>query len=221
MILADRGNPWRSKVGAATFAGAKGPVVIQASTPDALPDLIGDFGEASLDRNPMIQALTAGLERAVGDHSIVQAMLISPAFGFATVDPIALMPSGTHDIDALREHLQAQITSGRTGIPPYLGGLIVDAHAETPAVAISLAYTDCETATFAATLIEERWTASMPDDAQGTMATATSEGPDGYCAALLTVTGDGTDNSLNPLFSRLFEMTARRDFTVLQVGETP
>ncbi|MDR7126351.1 hypothetical protein [Pseudotabrizicola sp. 4114] len=221
LTLADRGMPWRSPVGAPTFAGAKGNVLIQASTPDTLPGMLGDFGDSGLDRHPMVQALTAGLEVAVGDQTIVQAVLISPAFGFASIDPSAIMPGGGRDIDAIRNHLKAQITSGSAGIPPFLGGLIADAHADHPAVAISLAYPDCETADLAATLIEERWATSMPDVAQGTTSTATSEHPDGYCAAVLTVTGDGTDKSLNPLFSTFFDMNARREFTVLQVGETP
>lgn len=215
---ADRSNPWRSPVGAATFAGVKDNSVIQASMPDALPAFLGDFGGASLDRNPMIKALIGGLEVAIGDHEIVQAMLVSPAFGFGEIDPVAILGPDAGGIDAIHERFADQAAVAAHGIPPYLGGLIVDAHADHPAVAISLAYPECETAERAASLMEERWTASMPTEAQGSMATVIEAHPDGYCAAVLAVTGDGTDKSLNPIFGRIFDMTQRREFTVLQIG---
>lgn len=215
---ADRSNPWRSPVGAATFAGVKGNAVIQASTPDVLPAFLGDFDGASLNRNPMIETLIGGLEAAISDHAIVQAMLVSPVFGFGEVDPAVFLQPGPRDIDAVRDTLQDQIAATAEGIPAYLGGLIVDAHGDHPAVAISLAYPECKTAETAAKLMEERWVASMPDEAQGSTAIVTEGHPDGYCAAVLTVTGDSTDKSLNPAFSRVFGMIQRREFTVLQIS---
>ncbi|MET3926306.1 hypothetical protein [Devosia sp. 2618] len=212
----DPANPWRSSMGAATFVATKGNAIVQASSPAAVPVLLND-GPSVAD-NPIVATALKGLDQSVGDGWIVQAMLISPAFGMGGFDLADLVSLQPGNLDELRSKLESQIAGLSEGIPPYFGGIIADVQLENPAVAIALTYADCDTAEAAARQIGGRWKASMPETAQGTITTTHGEGVDGLCAALFTVVGDTEDPTTNPIFGRFFEQYMRRDFTVLQVG---
>lgn len=214
---ADPGNPWRSRVGAATFAAARFNTVVQSSVPDALPMMLGEF--PNLEANPVVKTMTTGLETAVGDHMIVQAMLISPTFGMSRGNPMDLLAPEADNFDAIRDNIIAQLEAGAEGVPPYFGGLIVDAQGDHPAVAISLAYADCDTAKRAADLMVQRWIDTMPEAAQGTTATDAVPSGDALCAATLTITGDSTDITAKPIFGTMFDAYMRQSFSVLQIGE--
>ena len=102
------------------------------------------------------------------------------------------------------------------GLPPWLGGIIVDAQADQPAAAISLTYADCDAARKAVTLMERRWADSMPETAQGEMVGEVVAGSqDGLCAATLRVSARTQDA---PLFRSVIAALMRRQFTVLQIG---
>lgn len=213
----DPADPWRSRVGAATFAAAKGDAVIQAPTPEPFRLLLGDAANAA--DNAVVSTALAGLEAALGDGLLVQAMLISPSFGLDGIDPALLMTPGA-DFDALRQKLEAELDAAAMGVPPYFGGLIADMQGEHPSVAISLTYSDCDTAEIAARQMEQRWRETMPDTAQGALKAASVDATNELCAATLTVAGNHEDGVTNPIFQAFFDAYMRRNFTVLQIGKT-
>src|SRR5690606_31246582 len=122
-------DPWRSSVGAATFAAARDNAIIQAAMPEALPMMLADAPAAG--GNPIVVAALGGLEAILGDDLLVQAMLISPAFGLGSLDAAALLTQGG-DIDSIRQKLEAELEAGSRGIPPYFGGIIADSQGEQP-----------------------------------------------------------------------------------------
>lgn len=211
-------DPWRSSVGAATFAAARDNAIIQAAMPEALPMMLADAPAAG--GNPIVVAALGGLEAILGDDLLVQAMLISPAFGLGSLDAAALLTQGG-DIDSIRQKLEAELEAGSRGIPPYFGGIIADSQGEQPAVLVSLTYADCETAGIAAQGMERSWRDLMPDSAQGELQSADVEAGDGLCAAILKIVGESGDGLSNPAFGGLFDAYLRRSFTVLQIGDTP
>lgn len=211
-------DPWRSNVGAATFAAARDNAIIQAAMPQALQMMLADAPTAG--GNTIVLAALDGLETILNEDLLVQAMLISPAFGLGSIDPAALLTQGS-DIDSIRQKLEAEVESGSRGIPPYFGGVIADSQGEQPAVLVSLTYADCETAGIAAQEMERRWRDSMPGGAQGDLQSAGVEAGNGLCAATLKLAGDSSDSLSNPAFGGLFDAYLRRSFTVLQIGETP
>jgi hypothetical protein len=210
-------NPWRTTVGAATFAAASGNGIIQSTDPDVVADLLGDG--PSLADNVIVDGALGGVEAALGDDMIVQAMLISPVFGIAALDPSMVLTPGA-DMDTIREKLMAEMEAGTKGIPPYFGGVIADIEGDSRGVVISLAYPDCEVAGTAAEQMAQRWGDLMPEAAQGDMETSSVEG-DGICAATLKVVNDRSEGADNIIFRTLFEAYLRRNFTVLQIGEGP
>ncbi|MHA6690903.1 hypothetical protein [Devosia sp. A449] len=210
-------DPWRGTMGAASFATADGNAVVQSMHPDALPTLVAD--QPSAADNPIVATALAGLDQSVGDGWIVQAMVISPAFGLTLVDPGDFLLPQSGNFDDVRTRLEASMDASLAGIPPYFGGIIADVQLDTPAVALSLTYGDCATADAAAQRIEQRWIESMPDMAQGTITATTAAGVDSLCAAIVTIVSDGEDPNVNPTFNALFDLYMRRQFTVLQIGQ--
>lgn len=208
-------DPWRSRVGAATFAAAKGDAVIQAPVPTPLPVLLGQG--PNMAESAVVSAALEGLKETLGDGLLVQAMLISPVFGLGGLDLDALLTIDL-DLDRAREQLEAKLEAGTEGIPAYFGGLIADVQGEQPAVLISLGYSDCAIAESAAEQMAQRWTDTMPEAAQGALETAHVETPDSLCAATLKVTGTSAAGSANPIFQAMFDAYLRRDFTVVQIG---
>ncbi|MHA6732116.1 hypothetical protein [Devosia sp. A369] len=210
-------DPWRSMVGAASFAAAKGNAVVQSPQPGALPMMVTEQNSAA--DNPIVATALAGLAQSVDDGRIVQAMLISPAFGLGAIDPSDFLLPQSDNFDDIRDRLEASMDASLKGIPPYFGGIIADVQLDSPAVALSISYGDCETAEIAARQIEQRWIQAMPEAAQGDITAATAEGIDGLCAATATIVGDSDDPTVNPVFNALFDLYMRRQFTVLQIGQ--
>lgn len=217
LAMADPGDPWRSRVGAARFAAAKGDVVISATTPAAMPMLRAD-GPSAAD-NPVIGAALDGLSQAVGDGVVVQAMVVSPVMGLVTLDPVDLLLPQAGNLAQVRERLAERVEAGRTGIPPWFGGILADAQLDGPAAILSLSYADCETAETAAQLMETRWQTLMPEPAQGVLTSGTHATNGGLCAATLTVASPGTDAASNPAFDVMLRMHMQRAFAVLNIGE--
>ena len=93
---------------------------------------------------------------------IVQAAVISPIMGLATVDPAKVLLSTSVDADIAKQNLKAAVEANRKGIPPYFSGILADAQVnKLPAVVISLAYADCATARQAVDGIRAAWKQSM------------------------------------------------------------
>ncbi len=213
----DPADPWRSRVGAATFVAAKGNAVIQATVPAPFGVLLEE--RPSMAGSAVVTAALGGLEAALGDDLLVQAMLITPVFGLGATDLDIELIIGL-DLDVMREKLEAELEAGTQGIPAYLGGFIADAQGEQPAVLMSLTYADCATAERAAEQMAERWSDTMPNQAQGDMETASVEAAGGLCAATLKVAGSSDAGLRNPIFQAMFDAYLRRDFTVVQIGKS-
>jgi len=211
----DPADPWRGINGRPTFAAAKGNAVIQASTPELLVPLLDE--RPSMAENAVVTTALAGLDAALDGDLLVQAMLVTPMFGLGRPDTEDLLIIGLN-LDVMRERLEARLKPGTDGIPPYLGGFIADAQGEQPAVVISLAYADCETAKQAAEQIGQRWQDTMGQAAQGEIRTASVSAPGG-CAAILKVAGKTAADPGNPILKALFDTYPRRQFDVLQIGK--
>ncbi len=213
----DPSDPWRGTFGASSFVAAKANAVIQSPFPDAFQVLLAEQPGAA--GNPVVTTALAGLDQAVGDGWIVQAMLVSPSFGLTAFDPAQdlLLPQAGN-LDDIRDRLAEGMTAGLEGIPPYFGGFIADVQLDRPAVVLSVSYEDCDTAEPAANQIGQRWTETMPQTAQGEITATTAPGPDGLCAAVVTIVGENQDPIDNPLHIALDEAFMNRQFSVLQIG---
>ncbi|MBF0678268.1 MAG: hypothetical protein IR164_04935 [Devosia sp.] len=212
----DPSNPWRSAVGAASFVMTHGNAVVQAARPEVLPILLD--GQRSVAENTIVATALTGLEQSAGDGWIVQAMVISPAFGAGRVDFSSFtVPDGGSSAQ-MREKIEASLEASAKGIPFYLGGVIADVQLDGPGVAIALVYPDCTTAGAAAEAIAKRWVETMPETAQGKMTVTSGDSVNGLCSALVTVFGSSEASSVNPIFKALFEMDIRGQFSVLQIG---
>lgn len=209
-------DPWRGAIGSAAFTAADGDAVIQAAEPEIAAAWL--TRQPSAADHPIIATALAGLDEALGDGQIVQALLISPAFGLGQAVPADLFLPPDGDLEALRDTLEASMAEGAKGIPPYFGGIVADLQGENPAIALSLSYPDCPTAARAADLIAGRWADTMPETAQGQANTLTAPGPDGLCAATVTIVADGGNALANPLIDAFYAAYTRRQFTVLQIG---
>jgi hypothetical protein len=213
----DPSDPWRTRIGAAQFAAAKGNSVVQAQTPQEA--LLVSSSQPALGDNPIFATALAGLEQSVGDHWILQAAVISPAFGLGGIDPaLVLSPSG--DMDETRQKIEEQMAALGKGIPPYLGGIIADVQGESTGISIALAYTDCEMAQLAADLIGTRWSEMAGEAAQGEMADKTVESQNGLCAATLSVFIESDNLELNPAYRSVLDAYFGRQPGILQIGES-
>jgi hypothetical protein len=212
----DPSDPWRTRIGAAQFAAANGTNVVQAQTPQAA--MLATAQQPLLGDSPVFQTALGGLEQAIGDGQIVQALMISPIFGMAGLDP-ALLLTPSPNIDETRQRLEEQMAKLSTGIPPYLGGVIADVQHEKPGVAIALAYPDCTIAQTAADAIAIRWGEMAGDTAQGDIATETADDESGLCAALFSVSIDADSAGINPAYRAIIEPYLRRQAGVLQIGQ--
>jgi len=211
----DPADPWRTRVGAAQFAVAKGNTVIQAQNPQEAALAAAD--QPALGEQPAMQVVLDGLEAAAGDASIVQAVVISPLFGLTGLDPAAVL-SMSGDMSETRQNIEAQMAELDAGIPPYMGGIVADLGGERQGVVMALAYPDCTIAGEAADQIAERWVAMAGEAAQGEIATDTAEGADGLCAATVSVAIEPGDAAQNPAYRAIIDRHFRNEAGVLQIG---
>ena len=212
----DPSNPWLTMIGAAQFAAAKGSNVIQTQTPEAAALAASD--QPSLGDNSILKTALAGLEQSTGNGQIVQAMVISPLFGMTGLDPASLL-TPSMNIEETKQRLEEQMAALESGIPPYLGGIVVDVQHEQPGVGIALAYPDCTIAQTAADAIAKRWVEMAGDGAQGEVTAATAEGDDGLCAAAVSVVVEGKGYEPNPAYRAVVDPYFRRLAGVLQIGQ--
>ena len=213
----DVSDPWRTQIGAAQFAAAKGSNVIQAQTPQAA--MLAAAPVPSLGENPIFRTALDGLEQSVGDSAIIQAVVISPLFGMTGIDPAGLL-AGSSGIEETKKRMDEQMAGLGKGIPPYLGGIVVDVQNEKQGVGIALAYPDCATAQTAADAIAARWMELGGEAAQGEITAHTAEGEDSFCAATVSVYIDGDDQIQNPAYRAIIEPHWKSQSGVLQIGQS-
>ena len=213
----DPSDPWRTKIGAAQFAAAKGNTVVQAQMPQTA--MLATAEQPSLGQDPILQVALAGLDQAVGDGLVVQAVVISPLFGMAGVDPAAVLTTSA-DIEETRKRLEEQMAALGSGIPPYLGGVLADVQADRQGAIIALTYPDCTIAQEAADAIAMRWADMAGEEAQGDIVAQTAEGEGGLCAAAVSVSIEADNLEQNPAYRALIEPYLRGQAGVLQIGES-
>ncbi|WP_283180070.1 hypothetical protein [Gemmobacter sp. 24YEA27] len=166
----------------------------------------------------MIITALDGLSQAVGDGEVVHAMVVSPALGVMSLDPVEFLLPEAGNLDEIRQRLEDRIKEGEAGIPPWFGAILTDAQLDGPAAILSLSYADCETAETAARLMEARWQSLMPEDAQGTLTSGTKASESGLCAATLTVATPGRYRH-QPAYDLMLRLHMQRSFLVLTIGE--
>lgn len=213
----DPSDPWRTMIGAAQFAAAKGSNIVQAQTPQAA--MLVAAPHPSLGDTPIIETAVGGLEHISGDSQVVQAVLISPIFGMKGLDP-AVFLSQPLDMDEVRQRIESQTAELSTGIPPYAAGLVADLQGDRPGVGIALVYPDCAVAQTAVDALASRWTDMAGEAAQGEISTQTREGADGLCAASLSVFVESETLDINPAYRAIIEPHMRGEAGVLQIGES-
>lgn len=216
----DHEDPWRGPLGRTSVVAAHGGALLQAAAPGPVRTALES--ERSLLDSAAFEAAAAGIEHAAQGGSVVQAGIYSPVVGMFAVDPAVAMLANPRDMDAAREALEKAIDEAVTGLPPYFGAIIADIqHGESPGLAISLAYPDCQTAEQGASLAAEIWRATIGAELEGEIVTATVSGKDGVCAAVLSVIGPTVEGGANPLVPAVLTRIARQDFTVLRIGTAP
>lgn len=212
----DPANPWRTSIGAAQFAAARGEIVVQAQTPEAASALA--TSGPSAEENPILLTALAGMDAAAADGLVLQAMVISPLFGLIGADPGDLLVTSGGDWAAMKAAIEARIAASAEGVPPYFGGIIADLQHEHPAFVASLAYPDCTIAESAATTLAERWNSPAGERVPGTITTAVAEGVDGLCAATITVVRDTDSVETNMAYTFMIENFLRGMPTLLQIS---
>lgn len=210
-------DPWRGQIGQAVAVAGKDAALIYSPTPEPISFMLGF--DRSLAENPISATALTGAEAAAAaaQGELLQAMLFSPALGLEGYDPSALMFSPNRgDPAALRAEIQAAMEAARFGLPPYFGGVFADAQIDgRPALVISLAYPDCETAAAAAEEAAQRWRAEFPEPAAEVSASH-HEGAEGLCAAVVAGIGDPADQSLA---RAAYGKIMNRAFPLLRIGE--
>lgn len=207
-------DPWRSAGRHTSFIAAKDNAIVQAVAPVLVEATLRD--EPNMAESNVVNAALGGIEAALGDGTLLQAMLITPLVGLGGADTEILLNAGAN-LDTMREKLEAELEPGAEGIHSYLGGFIADAQGDQPSVLISLAYPDCATAERAAAQMAGRLAGIMREDVRGALEHATIEAPSGLCAATLNVTGTSTDGLDNATFDAFVKY--RQHFVVLQIGK--
>lgn len=211
------GNPWRGDLGQSSFVGPAGDALVHASGPAPVAFVMGAGGGAA--DNVIIATALAGLDMAVGDHALVQAMVFSPAIGLSAGPDMSGLITPNVTPAQVQEAYAAAIAAAGEGVPPYFGGIVADVQfGERPGVSVALSYGDCAMAEQAASVAETRWHASLAHaGAVETEAMAVAFG-DAGCAAVLNVIGEPGGAEVNRLLNALMGQIMQRQPGVLSIG---
>jgi hypothetical protein len=219
----DPANPWRGALGKSYFVVQDENAVIQAPAPEAMALLATNF-EASAADSPVMTSALDGMLAAVGvdEGRIVQAMVISPAFGLGGFDPASALFSNPGDIDATRAALEEAFEESAQGIPPYFGGIVADVQfGDRPALVVSLAYPDCASADDAVAALQARWAAGMDSGIEAETSGQSVANSGELCAAVVHFVGEPNEDGNNLVLGETMSRFMRRDFNLLQIGATP
>lgn len=218
LTMADAADPWRGRMGQASLVALRDTVLIQSPTPEGLAAVAQPEPPASAADHAIVRTILDGID-AAAEGPIVQAMLISPAFGLPQIDPAVLLQAGRDGIDRVRAVMEAQVAAGSEGIPVYLGGLIADIQTgQHPALVIALAYPDCDIAEAAGAALVQRWQQHPGDALPAETRWQAVPATEGFCAATVTIMSQTEGASLNPIAARLLAAYRSRDFNLLQIG---
>ncbi|WP_079210830.1 hypothetical protein [Brucella pituitosa] len=210
-------DPWRGTMGTARFVLPLGQALVDTASAEAIKQLAQP--SPSVAENDVILTAIAGLNHAMApdEGALVQAAVISPILGAEGIDPEKLLAAAALDHDAAQKQFEALVKEQGRGLPPYLAGIIADAQIKAaPAVAIALAYPDCQTADKALAAIKSAW--GEMKAAQNAQFSGESLAADKLCAAVVTLTAAKADNASNPLLSEIMDRYMQRDLPLLRIG---
>jgi hypothetical protein len=213
--IRDGENPWLGELGQSSYVITRGHAVVQASAPEDFKP-ITEMTRSVAD-NVAVEIALTGLETAPAakDATIVQAMLVTPFFGLAAVDPSSVFIGEPADLEATRKKIEAMVAESAKGIPPYLTGIITDVQlSDRAALLVSLAYADCTSAETAVQTIQKRWHKAMSSDTFDMTGQAVPTA-NGGCAAVVSFTIAAKGNKALAL---AFARYMGRDFNFLQIG---
>jgi len=203
-------DPWRGSVGQASFVLSRENALVQAFAPELLLGL-GGPGAA---QHPVIGTALAGLDAAMGQDAIMQAMVVSPMIGLAGPDLAGLLGQS---MDEIRSELEAAVQTDSADLPFYLGGIIADLAGDTPRLAIALTFGDCKTASLGMERLVNRWSDDMRTVALA-MESAAVTGEDGLCAGVVLIEVEETPTVRNPAYFEIFQSLVRGGVPVLAIG---
>lgn len=189
-------NPWFGQLGQASVIAVHGDALLQSRSPDPVTRVLA--AERSL--LDLLEPAVTGIEHAARNATVVQAGVYSPHLGLSSGDMATIMTSLPNEVTT--EDLRRQIEQNEnSGLPLYLGAIIADLQSgDTPGLAISLAYSDCDTAEQVGMVVADKWSATIGQTVAGEITAETVPGQAGNgCAAVLSVTGDAGDQRDNPL----------------------
>lgn len=107
-------DPWRSAGRDSSVIAAQGNAIVQAIIPGLVEAILRD--EPSMAENEVVNASLGGIEAALGDGTLVQAVLISPLVGLGGVDTKMLL-NAYANLDAMRKKPEAELEpGGQTGL---------------------------------------------------------------------------------------------------------
>lgn len=209
-------NPWRGGTGKIYFVKQLDNVIVQSPALKAMAVL--SKTKPSLAENAVVSAALDGLSGTIGvdEGRIIQAAVISPAFGLSATDPTKHLMQKPHDAKRM---IEEKVRKGQVGVPHYLGGILADVRQkDRPGLVVSLVYPDCSTADKAIKSITARWAESPAKDFKADVSTSSVENSGKLCVAIVTLTGHKTEKTANPVLGYVMEHYLRRDFNLLQIG---
>lgn len=213
----DAESPWLGYMGQTSVVATRDDMLIQATAPDDLKPTL-DLTRSIAD-NSAFATVLEGIEKAPSTNraSILQALVITPLFGLSAIDTSDILLDSAANVEEMKKKLEARMAEGNEGIPPYLGGILLDTQkASGPAFVVSLAYTDCATAEIAMVTIRKRWIKAMIADRVGEITGDAIPGKDGGCAAVMSFASRAEVNE--PLLDAYGSFVSRK-FNFLQIGK--
>lgn len=213
----DPDNPWLGALGQSSFVIARDDAVVQSSAPEDFKQILGM--KRSVADSPAITIALEGLAEAsdMADADIVQATVITPLFGLAAIDPSDFLMDDLANLEVTSRKIKARMAENAKGIPPYLAGIIVDVQQQTgPALAVSLAYSDCATAENAILAIQSRWNEAMNLGHLRGMTGQAVPTDNMTCAAVVSF---AANTAVNQPLLEAFGRYINRNFNFLQIGE--
>ena len=111
----DIGNPWRSKVGAASFVKEQGPSILQAGIPELVTSSRNVSGGGAASQ--ILSTALHGFTGVADGQTILQAVLVSPVLGMKGLDPSSVF-SETKSVAELQSRLAEQVKNSGQGLPP-------------------------------------------------------------------------------------------------------
>ncbi|QDG94282.1 hypothetical protein NIBR502774_14335 (plasmid) [Rhizobium sp. NIBRBAC000502774] len=208
-------NPWSGSMGNTSAVTALNATIAQASAPEDLTPL-ASIKSSVVDEKAVSVALR-GMDTVASETNsdIIQAAVVTPLMGASIGDPAVLLKPD-QDLTQLTKAFEEQIEQGHAGVPAYASGIVADLTSKSgPALAISLAYGNCEDAQKAVAGLEARWKEGMATAVSVTGKTV-EVAKDGCAAFVRFDTKPGDPDA----FAEFLNTYMQRGFNILQIGST-